>query len=94
VARLWAVAVTLPKVKPKASLSERCPPIRYKGVVSREAEDQSMTKNRYPCTVALATVVQFVILFGLRVTAHAQTASPATGIDIISTKDFLFVARD
>jgi hypothetical protein len=33
VARLWAVAVTLPKVKPKASSSERCPPIRYKGVV-------------------------------------------------------------
>src|SRR5260370_288065 len=35
-----------------------------------------MIKNRYLRTVAFATVVQFVILFGLRVTAHAQTASP------------------
>src|SRR5258708_21980532 len=37
---------------------------------------QLMIKNRYLRTVAFATVVQFVILFGLRVTAHAQTASP------------------
>src|SRR5580693_7535187 len=36
-----------------------------------------MIKNRYLRTVAFATVVQFVILFGLRVSAHAQTASPS-----------------
>jgi iron complex outermembrane receptor protein len=35
-----------------------------------------MIKNRYLRNVAFATVVQFVLLFGLRVTAHAQTASP------------------
>ena len=35
-----------------------------------------MTKNQYLRTVAFATLVQFVILFGLRVSAHAQTASP------------------
>jgi outer membrane receptor protein involved in Fe transport len=36
-----------------------------------------MIKNPLLRTVAFATVVQLVILFGLRVTAHAQTASPA-----------------
>jgi iron complex outermembrane recepter protein len=36
-----------------------------------------MIKNPHLRTVAFATVVQFIILFGLRVTAHAQTASPA-----------------
>jgi outer membrane receptor protein involved in Fe transport len=36
-----------------------------------------MIKNRYLRTVAFATVVQFVFLFGLRVTTHAQTASPS-----------------
>jgi iron complex outermembrane receptor protein len=37
-----------------------------------------MIKHPYLRTVAFATVVQFVILFGLRVSAHAQMASPAT----------------
>src|SRR5579864_3860413 len=36
-----------------------------------------MIKNPLLSTVAFATVVQLVILFGLRVTAHAQTVSPA-----------------
>jgi hypothetical protein len=52
------------------------------------------TSNKFVSINAITARGQFVILFGLRVTAHAQTASPATGIDIISTKDFLFVARD
>ena len=40
-----------------------------------------MIRNRYLRTVAAATTIQFVILFGMRVTTHAQTApspSPAT----------------
>src|SRR5260370_8348125 len=39
-------------------------------------KDQLMIRNRYLRTVAFATAIQFVILFGLRVSAHAQTASP------------------
>jgi hypothetical protein len=38
-----------------------------------------MIKNLHLRTVAFATVIQFVILFGLRVSAHAQTASPPIG---------------
>jgi iron complex outermembrane receptor protein len=38
-----------------------------------------MIINPHLRTVAFATVVQFVTLFGLRVTAHAQTAAPSTG---------------
>jgi outer membrane cobalamin receptor len=38
-----------------------------------------MIKKPQLRTVAFATVVQFVILFGLRVPAQAQTAAPATG---------------
>src|SRR5580692_3672761 len=36
-----------------------------------------MTKNRHLRTVAFATVVQFVTLFGSGVTARAQTAAPS-----------------
>ena len=38
-----------------------------------------MIKNRYFRTVAFATVVQLITLSGLRITVHAQTASPTTG---------------
>jgi iron complex outermembrane recepter protein len=41
-----------------------------------------MIKTPHLRTVAFATVVQFVILFGLRVPAHAQTASPDTGTGV------------
>ena len=36
-----------------------------------------MMRNRYLRTVAAATTIQFVILLGMRVTTHAQTASPS-----------------
>jgi outer membrane receptor protein involved in Fe transport len=41
-----------------------------------------MINNRVLSAIAFATVVQFINLFGLRLTGHAQTASPATGTGV------------